>query len=99
MNAQQFLAAVASVGAMALPASDASVFDCHGAGWCGRRYPFLLDGVRYELRDGTVFAGSKAYLSFSPKTRPYFAVVRDDASATWLSWKPAEFLNEQAAKL
>lgn len=99
MNAQQFLAAVASVGAIILKDSDASVFDRHGAGWCGRRYPFLLDGVRYELRDGTAFAGSKVYLSFSPKTRPYFAVVRDDHSAAWLSWKPEEFLNEQATKL
>ena len=56
MTAQQFLSKVAALGDFIfVRAETANTCNPWGfEGWFGIRHTFLLDGVRYELRDGKV---------------------------------------------
>ena len=55
MNANEFLSKIEKAGGMFLKAETANTCNAWGFdGWYGIRHSFLLNGTRYELRDGKV---------------------------------------------
>jgi hypothetical protein len=55
MKAVDFIEKIVALGGMVLPVEKANTCNAWGFdGWYGNRHLFLLDGIRYELRDGHV---------------------------------------------
>lgn len=55
MKAVDFIEKIVALGGMALPVEKVNTCNPWGFdGWYGNRHSFLLDGIRYELRDGHI---------------------------------------------